>query len=31
MGRLYTLFRWEMNDVVKNILLLFGILWQEWR
>ncbi len=26
MGRLYTLFRWEMNDVVKNVLLLFGIL-----
>ncbi|ASI99566.1 hypothetical protein [Thermococcus celer] len=26
MGRLYTLFRWEMNDVVKAVLLLFGIL-----
>ena len=26
MGRLYTLFRWEMNDLVKNVLLLFGVL-----
>ncbi|MCD6372964.1 MAG: hypothetical protein J7L37_05410 [Thermococcus sp.] len=26
MGRLYTLFRWEMNDVVKNVFLLFGVL-----
>ncbi|NJE53735.1 hypothetical protein [Thermococcus sp. 21S9] len=26
MGRLYKLFRWEMNDVIKNVLLFFGIL-----
>ncbi|WP_297435535.1 hypothetical protein [Thermococcus sp.] len=26
MGRLYTLFRWGMNDLVKNVLLLFGVL-----
>ncbi|ASJ09300.1 hypothetical protein A3L11_08685 [Thermococcus siculi] len=26
MGRLYTLFRWEMNDLIKAILLFFGIL-----
>jgi len=26
MGRLYKLFRWEMNDVVKNVLLFFGII-----
>jgi len=26
MGRLYKLFRWEMNDIVKNVLLFFGIL-----
>ncbi|NJE02934.1 hypothetical protein [Thermococcus sp. MV11] len=26
MGRLYTLFRWEMNDIVKNVLLLLGLV-----
>ncbi|ANF23443.1 hypothetical protein [Thermococcus piezophilus] len=26
MGRLYTLFRWKMNNLVKSVLLLFGIL-----
>ena len=26
MGRLYKLFRWEMNDVIRNVLLFFGIL-----
>ena len=26
MGRLYTLFRWEMNDLIKAILLFLGIL-----
>jgi len=25
MGRLYTLFRWEMNDLIKNVLLLLGV------
>ena len=26
MGRLYTLFKWEMNDLIKVILLFLGIL-----
>ncbi|MDI3474534.1 MAG: type transport system permease protein [Thermococcaceae archaeon] len=26
MGRLYTLFRWEMNDLIKVVLLFFGIM-----
>ncbi|NJE04594.1 hypothetical protein E3E36_00205 [Thermococcus sp. M36] len=25
MGRIYTLFRWEMNDTIKSVLLIFGI------
>ncbi|GAB6102061.1 hypothetical protein JCM16138_12840 [Thermococcus atlanticus] len=26
MGRLYTLFKWEVEDAIKNVLLFFGIV-----
>lgn len=27
MGRFYIFFRWEMNDLIKVVLLFFGILF----